>query len=576
MKLNFQFKLLAISCVIFLITFRLNAQSNAEINIGRVALGEVDYAGFTLNQDASVDISGSGASIERWGSNLIFYAWIIESESREVVWNLLDEYENKYFHKDGEFEFTADLKLKKGSYEVYYAGMYGDSYSHYSNDFTDVIKEVVRAIKYDDDERTYFDRNENFITLSSKSNGFSVNNGREYIDKMKSKSIASFVRVDNNEVKSKEFGLTKDTKVYIYCQGERDGHEFYDFAWIYDLQSHEKVWPNNETDYERAGGGRKNFSVYQEVVLPAGEYQVNYTTDDSHSFEKWNVLPPNDPQFWGVSLWCDAKDMKNVSNNVSEYTPAVDLTRMRNHEFEKQGFELSESMDIRIICVGEITDYEPSDYGWIIDAKTRETIWKFSRSKSEYAGGGDKNRIVNEVRSLKKGKYIAYYTSDGSHSYHNWNVAPPHDQKLWGLSLWTVNSSDKSKIKLFEEEEYKSENVIVEITQVRDNQREYENFRMGKESKVRIYAIGEGDDGQMFDTGWIKNMDTGKIIWEMSYRASEHAGGAHKNRMFNDFILLAPGNYRLYFESDGSHSFMDWNDDPPHDPQNYGIKILKE
>jgi len=576
MKLKFQLKLIAISCVMLFTAFGIKAQTETEINIGRVALGEIDYAGFKLSQDATVNINGYGASIERWGSNLVFYGWIIESESREVVWSLLDEYENKYFHGEGEFDFNTELKLKKGSYEVYYAGMYGDSYRYYSNDFSGVIKEVVRAITYDNDDRTYYNKEKKYIKVDSKDKGFKVNNGREYINNMRNKSIASFVRTGNNEVENKNFALKKETKVYVYCQGERDGHEFYDFAWIYDLKSHEKVWPNNETDYERAGGGRKNFSVYQEVTLPAGEYQVNYTTDGSHSFDKWNVLPPNDPQFWGVSIWCDNVDMKNVSETVSEYLPVVDLTKIRDHEFETQGFELSESVDLRVICIGEIADYEPSDYGWIINAETRETVWKFTRSKSEYAGGGDKNRIVNEVISLKKGKYIAYYTSDGSHSYHDWNVAPPHDQKLWGLSLWTVKDSDKSTIKLFKEEEYKSENVIVEITKVRDNQREYENFTLSKESKVKIYAIGEGKDGRMFDTGWIKNMDSGKIVWEMSYRTSEHAGGAHKNRMFNDFILLKAGNYRLYFESDGSHSFMDWNDDPPHDPMNYGIKILKE
>lgn len=80
----------------------------------------------------------------------------------------------------------------------------------------------------------------------------------------------------------------------------------------------------------------------------------------------------------------------------------------------------------------------------------------------------------------------------------------------------------------------------------------------------------------MYDTGWIKNMDSGKIVWEMTYRVSEHAGGAGKNRKFNNYVLLPAGNYRLYYESDGSHSYMDWNDDPPVDQMNYGIKILKE
>lgn len=577
MKTTIQLKLPLILCCILLSAFSMNAQTDTELNIGRVSPGELDYAGFKLSKDATIKINGTGASYEKWGNNLIFYGWIIESESREVVWSLLDEYENKFFHDDGPFSFDASINLKKGVYEVYFTGMYRNTYYKYHvNDFADVVQEVVRVIVDDDDDYSYYRKEKNYMTVSSNDEGFTINNGREYVDNILKKSIVSFVRTGDDEVKSEDFTLKKPTKLYIYCEGERQGSELYDFAWIYDLKTHERIWPDNLTDYERAGGGRKNFSVFQEVTLPEGEYQVNYITDGSHSFDKWNVMPPNDPQFWGISIWCDKENMKDVTQNATEYNPVVDLTKVHDDDFVSQGFEITKPMDIRVICLGESADYEPDDYGWIIDAKSREIIWKFTKSKSEYAGGSDKNRIINEVISLDKGKYIAYFTSDGSHSYRDWNAAPPHDQKLWGLSLWTVNDSDKSAIKLFKEEELDDENVIVEITKVRDNQRNYEDFKLDKETKVRIYAIGEGDDGYMHDTGWIKNMDSGKIVWEMTYRTSEHAGGAHKNRMFNNYILLPAGNYRLYFESDGSHSYMDWNDDPPLDQKNYGIKILKD
>ncbi|MFC2151932.1 hypothetical protein ACFLSE_05335 [Bacteroidota bacterium] len=574
MKTIIQLRFLLTMCSVMMI-FPLYAQTGNNTSIGRISPGEIDFAGFKLNSDATVKIEGTGASFEKWGNNLAFYGWIIESESREVVWNLLDEYDEEYFHGEGSFTFNADLKLKKGSYEIYYTGMYSNSYYKYQvNTFSDVVHEVVKAI-VDDDDNPYYQKEKYFMNVSG-GDDFSVNNGREYIDKMVNKSIVSFVRTGDDEVERKDFALSKETKLYIYCQGERDGNEFYDFAWIYDLKTHEKIWPTSLTDYDRAGGGRKNFSVFQEVTLPSGEYQVNYVTDGSHSFEKWNVMPPNDPQFWGITIWCDSEDMKNISENTTEYIPLVDLTKVRDNDYVSKGFELTQNMDVRIICLGEIANNEPDDYGWIIDAKSRETIWKFSRSKSEYAGGSHKNRIVNEVISLNKGKYIAYFTSDGSHSYQDWNAAPPHDQKLWGLSLWNVNEEDKTKDELFSLEELVDKNVIVEITKVRNNEREYENFTIEKEMKVRIYAIGEGDDGSMYDTGWIKNMDTGKIVWEMTYRTSEHAGGAKKNRMFNSNVILPEGNYRLYFESDGSHSYMNWNDDPPYDQMNYGIKIIRE
>ncbi len=93
---------------------------------------------------------------------------------------------------------------------------------------------------------------------------------------------------------------------------------------------------------------------------------------------------------------------------------------------------------------------------------------------------------------------------------------------------------------------------------------------------MRILGIGEGSGGDMYDYGFIKNMDTGKIIWEMDYRNSEHGGGARKNREFNETMMLEKGTYRVYFETDGSHSYRRWNDDPPSNQELWGITVLKE
>ena len=229
MRTTIQLRLL-ILCGIILLAFSVKAQTNTEVNIGRVSPGEIDYKGFKLSQNATININGAGASYEKWGNNLIFYGWIIESKSREVVWSLLDEYENKFFHDEGPFSFNADIKLKKGTYEVYYTAMYGNSYYKYNgNNFSDIVREVVKVI-IDDDDHPYFQKEKNYMTVSSNNKGFSVNNGREYVDNILNKSIVSFVRIGDDEVKQKDFTLKEPTKVYIYCQGERQGNEFFDFA----------------------------------------------------------------------------------------------------------------------------------------------------------------------------------------------------------------------------------------------------------------------------------------------------------------------------------------------------------
>ena len=80
----------------------------------------------------------------------------------------------------------------------------------------------------------------------------------------------------------------------------------------------------------------------------------------------------------------------------------------------------------------------------------------------------------------------------------------------------------------------------------------------------------------MADFGWIENNNSRKTVWEMTYRMTENAGGARKNRMFNGTIVLPKGNYTLFYETDDSHSYRDWNDDPPRDPDMYGITLYND
>ena len=45
--------------------------------------------------------------------------------------------------------------------------------------------------------------------------------------------------------------------------------------------------------------------------------------------------------------------------------------------------------------------------------------------------------------------------------------------------------------------------------------------------------------------------------------------------MFEGAITLPAGSYVLRYASDGSHSHADWNDDPPDDPDDWGITVFR-
>jgi hypothetical protein len=117
--------------------------------------------------------------------------------------------------------------------------------------------------------------------------------------------------------------------------------------------------------------------------------------------------------------------------------------------------------------------------------------------------------------------------------------------------------------------------VIAQIVQVLDNEDKTVTFNLARSQEVRIFAIGEGQPGEMFDYGWIEDVDKGSRVWEMQEPKTTHAGGAGKNRKVDVVITLPAGNYKLRYKSDDSHAFDHWNSLPP-DINFWGIAVYKK
>ena len=117
--------------------------------------------------------------------------------------------------------------------------------------------------------------------------------------------------------------------------------------------------------------------------------------------------------------------------------------------------------------------------------------------------------------------------------------------------------------------------VIAQIVQVLDKEDKTVAFNLTRSQEVRIFAIGEGQSGEMFDYGWIENADTGLAVWRMEAPRTTHAGGAGKNRKVDQVITLPAGNYKLRYKSDDSHAFDRWNSLPP-DINFWGIAVYKK
>ena len=76
------------------------------------------------------------------------------------------------------------------------------------------------------------------------------------------------------------------------------------------------------------------------------------------------------------------------------------------------------------------------------------------------------------------------------------------------------------------------------------------------------------------DYAWVVDEKRRKEIWKMSADKSKHAGGSSKNRRAEVVLNLEPGSYTVYYKSDGSHSFEDWNDDAPSNPRHWGVTVF--
>lgn len=417
---------------------------------------------------------------------------------------------------------------------------------------------------------------------------FTVRGSGEKLDaqqlhELQSKSFADALisletrRDDLREIQA--FEVNRPTEVELYAVGEarRDGN--FDYAVVLNSDNLEIIWDLRFRDSKHAGGSEKNRLASEVLELKPGNYTAIFVTDDSHSPRSWNAAPPYDPAFWGMTINpTNNADRKNIrlkedAAGFGLQKAIVDFTRLEDNEFRSYGFTVKKDMDVRILAVGEGKDGDMYDYGWLVDATTHERVWEMAFNDTKYAGGGNKNRIADEIVHLEKGNYIAHFVTDDSHSYREWNTSPPILEEFWGMAIVPADDSfDTKDVTAYQPQSDK--NIIASIVRVRDYDRKREHFSLDKPTKVRIYAIGEGMRGGMYDYGWIENDKTGELVWEMSYRKTEHAGGAEKNRLADSIIELEAGNYTLYYETDDSHSFEEWNAAPPFDPESWGITLL--
>jgi 5-hydroxyisourate hydrolase-like protein (transthyretin family) len=413
------------------------------------------------------------------------------------------------------------------------------------------------------------------------------------------------------EVRQQGFTLSRPMKVHIYARGgglrqvlhTSSDNPLFAYGWILNAATREVVWQmdgsNTKRDWEYRVADRY-------LDLPAGSYEAYFANhgfgqsllfaqwtrnidrrtlqaervgrshgflaafgaDETSLLRHWREQVGN----YGMELYLPVSQPSEVSTFQAPLhwkNILVTLSANTDNGHWTQAFHVRKPIALHVYAVGEGSGRNMHDYGWITDAHSRARVWEMGMDKSQYAGGARKNRRQVETIQLAAGDYEASFITDDSHSPADWNAAPPCDPGLYGLTLSLPNDADLPAVSLTQPLAW---NVLSELVRVGNDQDRRASFALALAQRVRVYVIAEGTGGDMVDVAWLEDT-AGNHVWTMVRSHTSHAGGATKNRLADELVNLPKGTYTLRFKTDDSHAYGHWNDDPPFDPEHYGVTV---
>jgi len=569
------------------------ALADTVIRMDRPEPYELRVEGFELSGAAEVRIEAIGLSEARGGwwierlwrddaAPLNTYAWILDARTRRPVWAMDRDDSSRV--TGNLLRAETSLTLDAGRYELYLFS--GNAWA-------------AQQLEEPDDDRSdeswwerFHDRRRRLDDLLEDLESCSVELAirgvpqravkRFEVDGALPGALIARARLGDSAYGVDGFRLDRPTRLRIYGlieQREQD-RDASDSSWIVRADTREVVFDASRTRTRRGGGGEKNRVIDTEIELEPGRYLLYHGTDDSHSFQSFNVAAPWDPYNWGVTLLPGEGFAPEAFGIFEPFDPPalIDLGGIGDSRTVEQAFRLDADARLWIEALGEWDTGDETFYdsAWIIDASTGATVWEMTERNTRGAGGAAKNRMFDGLVALPRGSYVLYYATDGSHAYPHWNAATPYRPEAWGVTLRAAPETDLAGFVLLDEQTLlEASGFLVRLVGVGDDARERRRFTLESPARLRVHAVGEGQSGRMYDYAYIVDDRTGSTVWEMDYDATRHAGGADKNRVVDDEIALDPGAYEVIYVSDGSHSSAGWNSAPPRQPNNWGVTLRR-
>ncbi len=143
----------------------------------------------------------------------------------------------------------------------------------------------------------------------------------EFVESKISSDVRAYqiVEVKDNADIQKEFVVERKSKFIVICSGEAYQRLKADYGFI--SMNDKIIWEFDQLRSFNAGGSIKNRILIDVIELEKGKYKLNYASDENHSYNSWNEIPPERPNLWGISLIeispADAKIVNQYLNDIN-------------------------------------------------------------------------------------------------------------------------------------------------------------------------------------------------------------------------------------------------------------------
>jgi len=196
-----------------------------------------------------------------------------------------------------------------------------DSTAHYKSDYN-----FIRNIAMDDYGNLWLATGNGLVKYDTKTKTklFIKEKGLKtysiellsYIDSLHKNnlSISSILEVGDFQNLSQDFEIKEKTNVLAVSVGEGIGG-MWDYGWVTNSENDTLFIHKKSTEvFNYLSGNAKNRIFAKTLTLETGKYKLNYVSDDSHSFGKWNTEAPIDSAWWGIQLFViPDQDIDNVN-----------------------------------------------------------------------------------------------------------------------------------------------------------------------------------------------------------------------------------------------------------------------